>query len=125
MSVFPFLTDIKIDFARNIAVDHGSGSDGAVIQKSYNGFFLWVRTGDAVLIGHASQPREMPGLAGVTSRCDSRPSASLVYQYIILQNASFFAGQVNTFGSSQSVEIKRAFLCQVTRAEALPSYRSL
>src|SRR5262249_16125704 len=91
MPVSPFPTDVKIDLARNIVVDHGSGGDGAVVQKSHNGLFLRVRTGDDVLIGHPSQPRAMPGFAGMASGCDSWPSSTLVYQYVVLENAGLFA----------------------------------
>src|SRR5262249_12332219 len=87
------------------------GGERAVVRDHHHGLPLRVRAGHRVLVGHAAQARQLPGLARVRAGRDAGPGASL---------CDLFAVEIDALGRALAQMPERAGSREIARAMPLP-----
>jgi len=114
MAVARFSADVDVNLAREIG-RHRRRVQRAVVEQNNHRLVLRVRTGDGILVRQAAEARQLPGLARVRARDDSRPGAAV---------GDFFSVEQNPVARAALTGEESVLIGQVCGAEPLPLRRA-
>src|SRR5262245_57526744 len=111
MALTGLRSDVDVDFAREAGWRRSRSTEVAVICQRNDGFYLSVRAGDSVFIGHFAHAWQFPRFTCVSAGNDPSPCAAL---------GDLFTTHVNTLASTAAMRRECTFYGKVSGAEALP-----
>src|SRR5918995_5456772 len=112
MSLSLLGSDVDIDFARETGGRRRCAEIG-IVKKDHYRLFLRAGTSNDVLVRHAAEARQLPGLSGVRTRHNTCPGAARG------GISDFFSVEKNPSASSEIVGQKNALGRQGPRAKPL------